>query len=74
MELCVQEETGPGQQGGLTPSPGSCAALPGLPSVSAHLEEQRLSPAGRLRILCGLYSAELELERLAHLLKLTSLR
>lgn len=54
--------------------PRSCAALPGLPSVSAHLEEQRLSPAGRLRILCGLYSAELELERLAHLLKLTSLR
>lgn len=44
------------------------------PVFQTHLEEQWLSPTGWLRILCGFYSAKLELERLAHLLKLTSLR
>ena len=74
-ESRVQEKTGPVEQGGLTAFPHFLYCSPRVsPVFQTHLEEQWLSPTGWLRILCGFYSAKLELESWAHLLKLTSLR
>lgn len=58
---------------------GRSGLLPLLPVLPSRVSQCFSTPGGavvvtrrRLEILCGLYSAELELERLAHLLKLTS--
>ena len=56
------------------PSPASCTALPRSPQCFRHTWRSRGCPlTGWLRILCGFYPAKLELEHLAHLLKLSSL-